>query len=697
MADITVISAAALQTALTALETAKAQTENATDEATAAALSVAEKIVESEAATASALLAAAAAKSALEAVSILNANAVAASNKTNLDALFAGAATGATGLDLQTLNVYQKASGAPNWGSVVGNLWAPKTVVTNEKYSAFPLTVTVDTPTTVDTVLVSQADANLTLMNTNWANFLGSVASYTRAEARTGGTIGVKAQAVINAKTNVTLFGYGTKLLQTNFGQSTLTFTASSRVVVRGFEMQGNGTEWDGTNKTGARGVYLSGNTGVTVAENKLSKFTYAAIVDLTTSDSRIVGNDIVGLGEYDATTNPRGITNGALDGDGNKGNYSFAIASLGSGTSGGVPYDNHIITQNFIKDVGTGMNWSVDYHRMLIFGNVFRNMVGQHGMYMSGTVESVFFGNVVSRYVFDGIKNQLVSGNTLDSSANVYIGNVIRDGRGGAWGVNIGRASGTKRHLGGTVSANIVANSLGGGVTVRYADAFNVSGNAVYNVGSYGMYMLDYSGVVNGNVVDGANWTGLYVGGKTGTVAQVRNNYIRNHAANLTSTTTDDQKSGITVQGGAVRLGGNYLGTTTGTPAYGIFVSAGATLSLDGTNFDLRGDLVRVDGAIDEINGDHVGQIVMGASNTPFNFADGTLRRGRGPGRLFNRNAAPTTGSFRVGDYVVNTAPALAGTTPNKYVIRGWLRLTTGSGNVAGTDWVEDRMMTGL
>lgn len=37
-------------------------------------------------------------------------------------------------------------------------------------------------------------------------------------------------------------------------------------------------------------------------------------------------------------------------------------------------------------------------------------------------------------------------------------------------------------------------------------------------------------------------------------------------------------------------------------------------------------------------------------------------------------QSAAPTTGQYAVGDFVRNSAPAELGTTPNKYIVYGWL-----------------------
>ena len=66
-----------------------------------------------------------------------------------------------------------------------------------------------------------------------------------------------------------------------------------------------------------------------------------------------------------------------------------------------------------------------------------------------------------------------------------------------------------------------------------------------------------------------------------------------------------------------------------------------------------------------------------------------------------FKAAAMPTSGNFNAGNYVANTAPSLktwqGSTTTSKlhgvtYVVKGWVRVTTGSNHVLGTDWVEDR-----
>lgn len=58
--------------------------------------------------------------------------------------------------------------------------------------------------------------------------------------------------------------------------------------------------------------------------------------------------------------------------------------------------------------------------------------------------------------------------------------------------------------------------------------------------------------------------------------------------------------------------------------------------------------------------------------------------------------SSVPTSGSWSQGDFVRNATPSEAGTAGSKYVITGWLRLTSSSNNVLNTDWVATRSLTG-
>lgn len=80
----------------------------------------------------------------------------------------------------------------------------------------------------------------------------------------------------------------------------------------------------------------------------------------------------------------------------------------------------------------------------------------------------------------------------------------------------------------------------------------------------------------------------------------------------------------------------------------------------------------------VDEVVGNHARWIEL-------------LRGGRIAGRV-GGTAAPTGGTWKQGDFFVNTTPTELGTSPNKYVIIGWSCVADGT---PGT-WVQCRCLTG-
>lgn len=67
-------------------------------------------------------------------------------------------------------------------------------------------------------------------------------------------------------------------------------------------------------------------------------------------------------------------------------------------------------------------------------------------------------------------------------------------------------------------------------------------------------------------------------------------------------------------------------------------------------------------------------------------------LSEGRIAARYTAQSSTPTTGTYQQGDFVTNSAPTELGTTPNKYVIEGWLCVASGT---PGT-FVQKRFLTG-
>jgi hypothetical protein len=64
----------------------------------------------------------------------------------------------------------------------------------------------------------------------------------------------------------------------------------------------------------------------------------------------------------------------------------------------------------------------------------------------------------------------------------------------------------------------------------------------------------------------------------------------------------------------------------------------------------------------------------------------------GRIIGAYNARTAKPTTGTYKAGDFIRNSAPSEAGAGGSKYVILGWICTASGT---PGT-WLDARVLTG-
>jgi hypothetical protein len=75
-------------------------------------------------------------------------------------------------------------------------------------------------------------------------------------------------------------------------------------------------------------------------------------------------------------------------------------------------------------------------------------------------------------------------------------------------------------------------------------------------------------------------------------------------------------------------------------------------------------------------------------ADHNEIRFQNGTVT-----GETVRRAAMPDSGFFFKGHRVAHTAPAIVGTAPNLFLLKGWIRITDGSAHVLNVDWIEDRV----
>jgi len=215
--------------------------------------------------------------------------------------------------------------------------------------------------------------------------------------------------------------------------------------------------------------------------------------------------------------------------------------------------------------------------------------------------------------------------------------------------------------------------------------DRMTVTGNQLYctdrssNIAvlvsaAAGGYMRDT--MISDNLVNGF-CRGICIG--LGAVGSVHNTTIKSNViCNLQPTSNLPATVGIHVSGtqGGVTLIANEVDGGTGTIDQGIFLgNFGVAASLE--SLHMEGNRVDV------------------TAVSP--MEDSIVVTGRRSGeQALTFGALPAQSTWKVGDVVFLSSPVQAGTTPNKYMIVGWQRVTNGTGNVLNTDWLERRVLTG-
>lgn len=202
-------------------------------------------------------------------------------------------------------------------------------------------------------------------------------------------------------------------------------------------------------------------------------------------------------------------------------------------------------------------------------------------------------------------------------------------------------------------ITGDCMVTTRASGANRDMVDVF-IQGNKI-DTCSRGVYLQDTTnGVVSGNMIvragSGAGNEGVYF--QNCTNSYILGNYIDaiHQAVNVTSKTS----------------GGCY---------YNILKSADSnSLRTDATSTGI----FKAGGNVHE-------------GNRTYNYAI-TADMDIGPFRIVSGSAAPSSGTWKLGDRCWNTAPAEAGTAGSKYVTLGWICTSAGT---SGT-WKEMRVLTG-
>ena len=55
-----------------------------------------------------------------------------------------------------------------------------------------------------------------------------------------------------------------------------------------------------------------------------------------------------------------------------------------------------------------------------------------------------------------------------------------------------------------------------------------------------------------------------------------------------------------------------------------------------------------------------------------------------------------PAQSTWKINDVAYKRGVTESGSGGSKYIVKGWSRITNGTGNVLNTDWLENRVLTG-
>lgn len=212
-----------------------------------------------------------------------------------------------------------------------------------------------------------------------------------------------------------------------------------------------------------------------------------------------------------------------------------------------------------------------------------------------------------------------------------------------------------------------------------------NISGNNFYctdRTNNIGAYIASDSGsfvqsaLLAGNIFSGFS-RGVLLGAASGALGtiSVTGNIIENCAA--TTTTAVSLTRGIEFRDSSalsLHLAGNYIssGDVGAAPAIGIDLAATAG----------AGRLYMDD--------NDTGDCAVGIQDLM------TVSGRRGGRQATTFNALPAQSTWKAGDIAYLAVPTEAGVAGSKVMTNGWRRVTNGTGNVANTDWLEMRTLTG-
>lgn len=455
-----------------------------------------------------------------------------------------------------------------------------------------------------------------------------------------GATYTVSDQIAVSSGT--TIEGNAATITQTGTNKVTIDI-AGSNVTVRNLRLAGKATDYVSGGAVTAVGINVGTSSAVRLEGLRLTGHAGAGVKIVNSTDVTVDRCTIVGT------------TPGA-----------------GDGTQMGVYVDSSAarvtVSNCDISATAQGVISGVSVTDLRVVNNNIHDIPGQHGLYIQSGTRTVIMGNAIRNCGLNGIKFQLQTSATADSYGLTITGNVVDTTGDQGIILTTTDAAVTRMFYDVTITGNVVRNPASSGIYLDAVSRANVIGNIIDNADLHGIYITRASDlVIASTVIEDVARVGIFL--NTGAErVHMRDNRINNPAgANFAST----QYGIYILAGDAHLLDGNQITADNGFMVYGIFFGAGGQASSTWRNNRVSGAtaygarLIAATAVRAWTNNDLSGTTGR-VLNLPASVA------GQRALEEF-ASAAPTSGTYAVGDRVWNTAPAASGSM-------GWVCTTAGS-----------------
>jgi len=305
--------------------------------------------------------------------------------------------------------------------------------------------------------------------------------------------------AEISGKSNITIDGNGHLIHQVGYATTTIKFSGCTSITLKDLDLYGDPDSYvpqltPAPPENEAKGVYILAVDGTNLIQNVNFYNQGTAGIWTMNGDNFTIDNCIfdssgvdVGYGEFWNT----GIRGYQSDNQ----NWEIKNCTFTGMVFGILPY--------------------VENNNFSIHNNIFRDIPGQHGLYVPRCSDYEVYENVFENIASVGMKWQF-NEDEPSGGQNISIhDNVLtHTGAGGELGIIVGHAGAGP--LPGVLWENVdicnnTVRNYGYGIRMTYCSGVNMYDNNIYDChNAYGIQASFVSGSINNNYVENAFWSGI-------------------------------------------------------------------------------------------------------------------------------------------------------------------------------------------